>query len=66
MNVFHEEYQGRPKTATTEVLINKMMDDRPLTVIKIAEATDVSPEYVYEMLHEHLSMRKLNVRLVTL
>lgn len=59
---------GRPKTATTPQIIQKIhdmvLDDRRLKVREIASAAGISAERVWHILHEDLKMRKLCARWV--
>lgn len=63
-----EERSGRPKTATTQELVDLVhqivMDDRRLKVLEIAEAAGISGERVFHILHEDLGMKKLCARWV--
>jgi histone-lysine N-methyltransferase SETMAR len=59
---------GRPKTATTPEMVDKvhdlMLNDRRLKASEIAEAVGISKERVLYILHEELDMRKLSARWV--
>lgn len=59
---------GRPKTATTPEMVDKVHDlvlnDRRLKASEIAEAVGISKERVLYILHEELDMRKLSARWV--
>ncbi|GFU83390.1 histone-lysine N-methyltransferase SETMAR [Trichonephila clavipes] len=63
-----DERSGRPNTATTGENIAKVhqrvLDDRRIKVIKIAEVMNMSKERVCHILHQHLGMRKLPARWV--
>lgn len=60
--------QGRPKTATSEDMIEKVrqivLSDRRLKLAEIAEASKISKERVHKILHEDLDMRKLSAKWV--
>lgn len=59
---------GRPKTATTPEIIDKIHDmvlaDRRIKVREIEEAVGISYERVTNILHQELGMRKLSARWV--
>lgn len=59
---------GRPIEVTTQENIQKIhrmvLNDRKLKVREIAEAMNMSSERVYNILHEHLHMKKLLARWV--
>jgi hypothetical protein len=59
-----DEPSGRPKTATTDENIAKVhqmvLDDRRIKVREIAEVMHMSKERVYNILNQHLGMRKLS------
>jgi len=63
-----DEREGRPKTATTPEIIEKVhkivLDDRPIKVRELAEAVGISEERVRNILHGELVMRKLCARWV--
>lgn len=63
-----DEREGRPKTATTPEIIEKVhtmvLDDRRIKVRELAEAVGISEERVRKILHEELGMRKLCARWV--
>ena len=67
-SIFDEERSGRPKTATTDEMVDlvhqTVMKDRRLTVMDIAEACEISSERVHKILHQDLDMRKLSARWV--
>ncbi|CEF59955.1 Homeodomain-like-containing protein [Strongyloides ratti] len=56
---------GRPKTATTKEIIEKVyemiMDDRRLTVSKIAEKMEISEKRTFHIITEELDMKKMSV-----
>ena len=63
-----EARSGRPKTATTEEMIEKVHDivlaDRRVKVREIADMVLISKDSVYRILTEELGMRKLCARWV--
>lgn len=67
-SIFDEDRSGRPKTATTDEIVEKVhqivMEDRRLKLDEIAEASGISHERAHNILHEHLGMRKLTARWV--
>lgn len=69
-SVIDEPRPGRPKTATTPEMINKVHDmvlaDRKLKVREIAEQVGISVDRVFHILHDHCHMKKLCERWVPL
>ena len=67
-SIFDEERSGRPKTATTDEMVDlvhqTVTKDRQLTVMDITEACEISSERVHKILHQDLDMRKLSARWV--
>lgn len=63
-----EDRSGRPKTATTEEIIEKVhklvIDDRQIKLRELAEAAGISSERVLKILHDDLHMRTLYARWV--
>lgn len=64
-----DEYRsGRPKTATTPEIIDKVrgiiLNDRRLKLSEVAEMLDISKERVHFILTEELDMHKLSARWV--
>ena len=57
---------GRPKTAVTDESINLVekivLSDRRLKVKEIAEVSGLSYGTIFNILHDHLNMRKINER----
>lgn len=68
MDTSDAQRSGRPVSATTPEIINKIhdivMDDRRVKVREIASTVGISSERVYNILHQHLDMRKLSARWV--
>jgi hypothetical protein len=64
MSTNDAELSGRLVVATTPEIFDKIhdmvMDDRKLKVQEIASALGISSEWVYNILHQHLNMRKLS------
>jgi hypothetical protein len=56
--------EGRPKSATTQEIIEQVHDDRRMKVREIAETIGISKERVGYILHEELDLKKLCARLV--
>lgn len=67
-SVEDDHRSGRPKTATTPQMIQKVhnivMEDRRLKLREIAETVGISKEGVGNILHEELGMKKLSARWV--
>lgn len=67
-SILDEERSGRPKTATTDEMVDLMhqtvMEDHRLTVKDIAQACGISSEWVHKILHQDLDMKKLSARWV--
>lgn len=67
-SIFDEERAGRPKTATTLDIVEKVhrivMDDDQLKLDEIAPVAGISHERVHNILHTHLNMRKIGTRWV--
>ncbi|KYQ55127.1 hypothetical protein ALC60_05979, partial [Trachymyrmex zeteki] len=65
-NTDDEPSSGRPKTATNEEMVNKVLDivmsDRRLKLREIVGMVGISEERVFHILHEILGMRKLTSR----
>ncbi len=63
ININDEPRSGRPHTAVTPILINKIKDivnkDKHITTRKISDAIGISKERVSYTLHNELSLRKL-------
>lgn len=63
-----DERSGRPKTATTDEIIEKIhnavLNDRRIKVRELVEIAKISDERVRNILHEHLNMKKLSARWV--
>lgn len=62
------ERPGRPIEVTTEEMVTKIHDivleDRRVKVREIAKKVSISNERVFNILHEHLGMKKLSARWV--
>jgi transposase len=59
--------EGRPKSATTEIIEqvhNMVLGDRHMKVHEIADTIGISKEHVGNILHEELDMKKLCTRWV--
>ncbi|XP_025269033.1 protein GVQW3-like [Camponotus floridanus] len=67
-NTDDEPRSGRPKTATNEEMVSKVIDivmsDRRLKLREIVEMVGISEERIFHILHEILGMRKLTSRWV--
>lgn len=67
-NTTDAERSGRPAEITTEEMINKIHDivleDRRVKISEIAKKVNISNERVFNILHEHLGMKKLSARWV--
>ena len=63
-----EHRPGRPVEVTTPEMINKIHDmvlsDRRIKVREIVEATGISQDTVFSILHEKLSVKKISARWV--
>jgi len=68
MDTSDAKRSGRPVEVTTPEIIDKIhdmvMDDRRVKVREIASAVGISNERVHNILHQHLSMKKLSARWV--
>jgi histone-lysine N-methyltransferase SETMAR len=67
MSTTDAECSGRPVEATTPEIVDKIhmvMDDGRVKVREIASAVGISSEWVHNILHQHLNMRKLSARWV--
>jgi hypothetical protein len=68
MSTSDAECSGCPLEATTLEIVYKIhdmvMDDRGVKVREIASAVGISSEWVHNILHQHLNMRKLSTRWV--
>jgi hypothetical protein len=63
MSTNDAELSGRLVEATTPEIFDKIhmvMDDRRVKVREIASAVGISSEWVHNILHQHLNMRKLS------
>lgn len=62
------ERSGRPVEVTTDEIVNKIHDivleDRRMKIREIAKTVNISDERVFNILHEHLGMKKLSARWV--
>ncbi|XP_064486050.1 protein GVQW3-like [Ornithodoros turicata] len=69
-NVEDDERPGRPVTATTEEVVEKInaivRNDRRLSIPMIAEMVNVDKQPVRQILHEQLNMRKIRAKLADL
>lgn len=67
-SIFDEEHTGRPKSATSEENVDKVLDmvmeDRRLTVHELAQAIGIADGSIHEILTNVLGMRKLLSRWV--
>lgn len=67
-SVLDEPSTGRPMEVTTPEMINKVHDmimaDRRIKLREIAEALNISCERVWNIVHQHLEMKKLSARWV--
>src|SRR4051812_38684009 len=63
-----EQRSGCPSEVTTPQMIEKLhsivLEDRRVKVREIADIVGFSNEWVYNILHEHLAMKKLSARWV--
>ena len=63
-----EQRCGRPSEVTTPEIIEKIhgivLEDRRVKVREIADIVRISNEWVHNILHEHLAMKKLSARWV--
>jgi histone-lysine N-methyltransferase SETMAR len=68
MSTSNAEGSGCPVEETTPEIVDKIhdmvMDDRKVKVREIASAVGIFSEWVHNILHQHLNMRKLSARWV--